>query len=64
MLGLNDDFRDLLAAFSHQAVRYLVVGAHAMAIPFIGREMLLVNKKASGRAKDLLDLELLEQQTR
>lgn len=26
-----DDFRDLLAAFAHEEVRFLVVGAHALA---------------------------------
>ncbi len=151
MLGLNDDFQDLLAALSRQGASYLVVGAHAMAVhgvpratgdldiwvrpdaanaervlralvdfgapveamgvtardlsvpgvvyqiglpprridilteisgiefdtawpsriaqpsgdievPFIGRDALLLNKKASGRAKDQLDIELLEQQ--
>jgi hypothetical protein len=31
MLGLNDDFRDLLAALSQQGASYLVVGAHARA---------------------------------
>jgi hypothetical protein len=31
MPGLNDDFRDLLAALDRTGVAYLVVGAHAMA---------------------------------
>lgn len=30
-------------------------------VPFLGREELLRNKKASGRLKDLADLEMLEQ---
>ncbi len=31
-----------------------------LAVPFLGREALLQNKKASGRAKDLADVEALE----
>jgi hypothetical protein len=30
-----------------------------LAVPFLGREALILNKRASGRPKDLLDLELL-----
>ncbi|MCA2979510.1 MAG: hypothetical protein INH37_14630 [Myxococcaceae bacterium] len=29
-------------------------------VPFLGREALLKNKRAAGRPKDLLDVELLE----
>jgi hypothetical protein len=32
-------------------------------VPFLGREDLLLNKKASGRTKDLADVELLEKQS-
>ncbi|MDP9120215.1 MAG: hypothetical protein M3O15_02425 [Acidobacteriota bacterium] len=153
MLGLNEDFRDLLVALFQQKASYLIVGAHAMAVhgvpratgdldiwvrpdpdnakrvlralvdfgapveamgvthrdlavpgvvyqiglpprridilteisgiefdaawpsrstqtledievPFLGRDALLLNKKTSGRAKDLLDIELLEHQAR
>jgi hypothetical protein len=148
MPGLNDDFRDLLAALDRTGAAYLVIGAHAMAahgvpratgdldvwvrpdadnadrvfralmdfgapvaalhltardlatpgviyqiglpprridiltevsglefeeawssrfsqivdgieVPFLGRDALLRNKKATGRAKDLLDIKLL-----
>jgi hypothetical protein len=45
---MNEDFRDLL-----QALR------EAGAIPFLGREALVRNKRASGRAKDRADLEAL-----
>lgn len=31
-------------------------------VPFIGREALLVNKRATGRAKDLADVEILGRQ--
>jgi len=33
-----------------------------LAIPFLGREALLRNKRASGRSKDLSDIALLERQ--
>ncbi len=32
----------------------------AVAVPFLGRDSLLKNKRASGRAKDLADVEALE----
>ena len=32
-------------------------------VPFIGREALLRNKRATGRAKDLADVEILDRQT-
>ena len=32
-------------------------------LPFMGREALLRNKRATGRAKDLADVEILERQT-
>jgi hypothetical protein len=35
--GLNPDFRDLLAALRDAGVRYLVVGAHAMAVHGVPR---------------------------
>jgi hypothetical protein len=151
MLGLNDDFRDLLTALARHGAEYLVVGAHALAVhgvpratgdldiwvrpdpgnaarvlrsliefgapveamgvsehdlaapgvvyqiglpprridilteisgiefdaawrsrvdqqlgdltvPLLGRDALLRNKRASGRSKDLIDVELLERQ--
>lgn len=34
---MNDDFRDLLAALLHENVRFLVVGAHAMAVHGVPR---------------------------
>ena len=48
---INSDFLDLLRAFDDADVRFLVVGA---------REELLRNKRAAGRPKDFLDIELLE----
>jgi hypothetical protein len=84
---LNEDFRDILSFFLQEGVRFLVVGAHAMAVhgvpratgdiergwngrvqsriggldvPFLGRAELLLNKRATGRPKDVADLAELE----
>ena len=38
----------------------LVQEADGLAIPFLGRQALLRNKQASGRTKDLADIELLQ----
>lgn len=107
---MNRDFRDLLAALLRADARFLVVGAHALAVhgipratgadtvvqiglpprrvdlltsisgvsfdaawsgrfahtvqglavPFLGREQLIANKRATGRTKDLADVEALE----
>lgn len=40
----------------------VIVEVQGMQLPFLGREALLRNKRASGRAKDLADAELLETQ--
>ncbi len=40
------------------------VEVSGLEIPFLGREALLTNKAATGRAKDRLDLELLNSATR
>jgi hypothetical protein len=46
------DFRDMLSAFNDASVEYLIVGAFAMAGHGLPR--------ATGRKKDLLDVEWLE----
>lgn len=96
---MNDDFLDLLRALLTEDTRFLVVGAHALAVhgvpratgdldvwletdqqnaarawrglshfgapvadlsvPFLGRAALIANKRATGRLKDLADLEAL-----
>jgi len=45
---VNEDFRDMLAALLAAGVRFLVVGAHAMAVHGVPR--------ATGRPKDRADL--------
>ena len=40
----------------------IVYRVDALDLPFIGREALLQNKRATGRAKDLADVEILERQ--
>ncbi len=72
---MNPDFADLLRAFVDADVRFLVVGAYALAhhgrpratgdldvwvdatVDFIGRDAFIQNKRATGRAKDLGDIE-------
>ena len=50
---MNEDFLDLLP----NRVTHAIEG---LAIPFVGREDLVLNKRASGRPKDLADLDVLE----
>ena len=62
---LNPDFRDMLSIFNEEKVEYLVVGAYALdiegvSVPIIGRQDLLLNKKAAGRPQDLADASWLE----
>ena len=53
---MNQDFVDLLQAFAAADVRFLIVGAYALA--HHGRPRATVrNKRATGRTKDLGDLE-------
>ena len=40
----------------------VLVSLDGIDVPFLGRDALLRNKQASGRAKDLLDVELLNRQ--
>jgi hypothetical protein len=58
---MNPDFVDLSRAFGAHEVRFLVVGAYALAHhgghDFIGRDAFIRNKRATGRARDLGDLE-------
>ena len=48
--------------------QFLVVGAPhrvgALDVPFLGRTALLDNKRATARAKDLADVEILERRER
>lgn len=55
-----EDFRDLLAELVKANARFLIVGAHALSVHGIPRATAdLDNKRASGRTKDLADLESL-----
>jgi hypothetical protein len=66
---MNQDFVDLLRAFKDADVRFLIVGAYALAhhgrpratggdleVDFIGRDAFIV-KRATARTKDLADIE-------
>ena len=68
---MNPDFVDLLRAFVAADVGFLIVGAYALTlrlrgpfgdidVDFIGREAFLRNKRATGRPKDLGDIDGLE----
>ena len=71
---MNPDFVDLLRAFLAADVRFMVVDAYALeawsdrltrpfgplAVPFIDRASFVRNKRATGRPKDLADVEGLE----
>jgi hypothetical protein len=54
---VDPDAREFLAALLRHQVRFLIVGAHAL--PFLGRAALIRNKRATGRPRDLADLERL-----
>jgi hypothetical protein len=63
-IGLPPSRVDILTAisgvdFSDAWPRRLVVHLEGVAVPVIARQDFVRNKRASGRAKDLLDLELL-----
>ena len=51
-------------AFDEAWPSRVVQAVGGLEVPFLGRETLIQNKKASGRLKDLADLESLENKTR
>lgn len=55
---MNPDFSDMLSALSAEGVEYLLIGAYAMAVHGVPRAIL--NKRSTGRARDLADAEQLE----
>ena len=61
---MNRNFVEMLSALFDADADYLIVGAYALAAhgkqhPVIGKEELIRNKQALGRAKDLLDVDEL-----
>lgn len=61
---MNRDFVEMLSELCAADVKFMIVGAQALAAHGVPRAVLskvdfVINKKASGRPKDLLDLELL-----
>ncbi len=48
--------------FERAWVERIVHRVDTLDVPFIGREALLQNKRATGRPQDLVDVEILEQQ--
>ena len=58
---MNPDFVALLRELAAAEVRFRVEGCFSeLEVPFLGRDALIRNKRALGRARDLADLELLE----
>ena len=49
-------WKELLACLNANRVEYIVVGLF-----FLGREVLIKNKKATGRPRDLFDVATLEE---
>ncbi len=61
-MEVQPDFRDLLELFNKHQVEFMLVGGYALAfhsVSYIGRDQFVSNKKATGRQKDLADLEAL-----
>jgi hypothetical protein len=69
---LNEDYKDMLQVLAAEKVKFLLVGAYALAAHGYPRATmdieihissiadLIINKRASGRTKDLADVEMLE----
>jgi predicted nucleotidyltransferase len=72
---LNKDYSDMLRALSDENVKFILVGAYAIAahgypcatmdidgipVKVLSKDDLITNKKASGRRKELADVEMLE----
>ena len=64
---LNRDFKDIFQLLLEEGVDSRTCGEHRVVvaiddlrIPAIGRREPIVNKQASGRAQDLLDVDVLE----
>jgi hypothetical protein len=61
-MKLPQDFKEFLELFNAKGVEYMIVGSYeidAVPISVIGREDYIANKIASGRIKDLADVEAL-----
>ena len=52
-MNVQPDFRELLALFNERKIEYIIVGA------YLGLDQYTQNKRATGRKKDLADLDAL-----
>jgi hypothetical protein len=61
---LNEDYKEMLQCLSAENVRFLLVGAYAVAAhgyPRATKDIdIFANKRATGRTQDLADVERLE----
>ena len=66
---LNSHYRDILLRLSEKEVKFLLVGAYARSetveiegipVHVLSIPDLIINKRATGRTKDLADAEMLE----
>jgi hypothetical protein len=58
---LNEDYKEMLQCLLEEKVRFLLVGAYAVAVYGYPRATkdLVANKRATGRTQDLADIERL-----
>ena len=61
-MEVQKDFRELFELLNDRKVDYIIVGAYdTVSVHYIGKEQFLKNKQATGRIKDLADLEALNE---
>ena len=56
-MHIHDDFEEFLRLLGERGVEYVIVGGYAVA--YISFADLITNKRASGRGKDLVDVDEL-----
>jgi hypothetical protein len=65
IMEVQRDFKELLALLNEHEVEYVIVGGYALAfhgdvpVDYLGRQQFIANKRATGRKRDLADLEAL-----
>lgn len=57
---MNPDFPDIIRALLDANVRFIIVGAYAVNLYVDPRAAVIQNKRATGRPKDIADLDALD----